>query len=52
MHPVVWTPDVSVLDWIEMNVVHVCGEVSLITDRVLPEPLLPDAAQSFPSCRR
>jgi hypothetical protein len=32
------------LDWIEVNVIHVSSEIAAIADRMLPEAALPDTA--------
>ena len=32
------------LDWIEVNVIHVLSKIAVIADRVFPEAALPDAA--------
>src|SRR6187431_2576526 len=40
---------ISMLDWIDMNVVDVAGQIVLIADRVLPIAPLPDAALTFGS---
>jgi hypothetical protein len=34
----------TVLDRVEMDVIHVGGEIAIIADRVLPVPPLPNAA--------
>src|SRR3954469_14063441 len=44
MRPIRRMPDQAMLDRVEMNVVRVRGEISLVADRVFPISPLPDAA--------
>ncbi len=37
----------SVLDWVEMNVINVAAIVLVIANHVLPKSSLPDAALAF-----
>lgn len=47
MGPIRHTGDVSVFDRVVMNVIAVDIEILLITDRMFPEPALPDAPFAF-----
>jgi hypothetical protein len=44
MRPIRRVRHETVLDWVEMRVVHVSREVAIIANRVLPVPPLPNAA--------
>jgi hypothetical protein len=37
-----WRADHAMLDWVEMDVIAMSRNISLITDRVLPKSLLPN----------
>ena len=44
MRPILDAADQTMLYWIDVAVFDMAGEVSLVTDQVLPEAPLPDAA--------
>lgn len=44
MRPLRRFPDIAVLDWVEVDIIHVRGEILVVADRVFPEAPLPDAA--------
>ena len=49
--PRMWAFDVPMLHGIVMDVIHVAGEISVVADRMLPKPLLPDAANALGTSR-
>lgn len=41
------TIDVAMFHGVVMDVIHVAGEIGIVADGMLPEPLLPNAAIAF-----
>lgn len=46
--PIRCTPNVTVLDWVAMGVIHMPLEISVVADEMLPEASLLDAAFTLP----